>query len=88
MGENDKGKSVKLLKELFEKEYVSIKTIGIGNAYNDLPLLKEVDYPVLVKNEDSSYDERINLPNLIKAEGIGPEGWNEAILELCQRLKK
>lgn len=88
MGENDKGKAVKILKGFLEKEHGKITTIGLGDRFNDLPLLKEVDYPVLVKNEDNSYDERINLPNLIKAEGIGPEGWNEVILELCQRLIK
>ena len=88
MGENDKGKAVKILKGFLEKEHGKITTIGLGDRFNDLPLLKEVDYPVLVKNEDNSYDERINLPNLIKAAGIGPEGWNEVILELCQRLIK
>lgn len=88
IGDNDKGKAVKILKGFYEKEHGKITTIGLGDRFNDLPLLKEVDYPVLVKNEDSSYDERINLPNLIKAEGIGPEGWNEVILELCQRLIK
>jgi len=88
MGDNDKGKAVKILKGFYEKEHGKITTIGLGDRFNDLPLLNEMDYPVLVKNEDSSYDERISLPNLIKAEGIGPEGWNEVILELCQRLIK
>ncbi len=88
MGDNDKGKAVKILKGFYEKEHGKITTIGLGDRFNDLPLLNEMDYPVLVKNEDSTYDERINPPNLIKAEGIGPEGWNEVILELCQRLIK
>lgn len=82
LGDNDKGMAVKILKNLYERMHGAIKTIGLGNNFNDLPLLKEVDYPVLVQNEDGSYETRINLPNLIKAEGIGPEGWNKAIMRL------
>ncbi|MFZ3065568.1 MAG: HAD-IIB family hydrolase [Nitrospirota bacterium] len=86
MGENDKGKAVKILKGFLEKKHGKITTIGLGDRFNDLPLLKEVDYPVVVKNEDSTYDERINPPNLIKAEGIGPEGWNRKILRLVNEI--
>lgn len=82
LGDNDKGRAVKILKSLYERMHGAIKTIGLGNSFNDLPLLKEVDYPVLVQNEDGSYETRINLPNLIKADGIGPEGWNKAIMRL------
>ena len=82
LGDNDKGKAVKILEDLYERAYGVIITIGLGNSFNDLPLLLEVDYPILVQNEDGSYDNRINLPNLIKADGIGPEGWNKAIMGL------
>ncbi|HBO83908.1 MAG: hypothetical protein A2073_02605 [Deltaproteobacteria bacterium GWC2_42_11] len=82
LGGNDKGRAVRILKGFYEKEFVEIKTIGLGNNLNDLPFLKEVDVSVLVKNEDNTYDERVNLPNLIKADGIGPEGWNKEMLKL------
>ncbi len=86
LGDNDKGKAVKILKGFYEKAYGRIATIGLGNMFNDLPLLKEVDYPVLVQNEGGSYDERVNLPNLIRADGIGPEGWNKAVLRLINEI--
>lgn len=82
LGDNDKGKAVKIIKGLYENAYGKIKTVGLGNSFNDLPLLQEVDYPVLVKNEDGDYEERISLPNLIKADGIGPKGWNKAVMGL------
>lgn len=82
LGDNDKGKAVRILKEFYERKFGKIKTIGLGNNLNDLPLLKEVDAPILVKNEDNTYDERVSLPNLIKAGGIGPDGWNREILKL------
>ncbi|MBI5182149.1 MAG: HAD-IIB family hydrolase [Nitrospirae bacterium] len=82
LGDNDKGKAVKILKGFFEKEHGKITTIGLGDNLNDLPMLKEVDHPILVQRIDRSYEERIMMPNLIKAEGIGPEGWNRAVIGL------
>jgi mannosyl-3-phosphoglycerate phosphatase len=82
-GKNDKGKAVEILKELYQKEFkTKCKAIGIGDSLNDLPLLKACDMAYLVKKPDGSYDKDIInriKPNL--AEGIGPEGWNKAVLE-------
>ncbi|TAN44018.1 MAG: HAD-IIB family hydrolase [Nitrospirae bacterium] len=82
MGDNDKGKAVNILKGLFERENEEIHTIGLGDGFNDLPMLREVDQPVLIPKEDGSYDHRVNLPGIIKAEKSGPDGWNKAIMEL------
>jgi mannosyl-3-phosphoglycerate phosphatase family protein len=82
MGDHDKGKAIRLLKQRYETEHGKLNTIGLGDALNDLPLLREVDHPVLVQKEDGSYDRNIELPRLIRAEGIGPRGWNRAIMRL------
>lgn len=87
MGDNDKGKAVSILKGLFEREMGEVHTIGLGDGFNDLPMLKKVDQPVLIQKEDGSYDHRIRLPNLIKAEGIGPDGWNKVLMELLQGMR-
>ncbi|MDP2690179.1 MAG: HAD-IIB family hydrolase, partial [Deltaproteobacteria bacterium] len=57
LGPHDKGKAVSILKGLYGRLYGRITTIGLGNHENDLPLLREADYPVLVMNEDGSYAE-------------------------------
>jgi hypothetical protein len=44
-------------------------------------MLAEVDVPVLVQ-KPGKYWEEINLPNLYRVEGVGPEGWVKAIEEL------
>ena len=85
MGDNDKGKAVKILKHLYGKVFGESVTIGLGDGFNDLPMLKEVDYPVLIQKEDGSYDSRIELPNLTKAKKIGPSAWNEEVLEVLGR---
>lgn len=88
LGDHDKGEAVRILKGYYERAYGIVKTIGLGDNFNDLPLLQSVDYPVLVQKEDGSYDERIRLPHLIRAEGIGPEGWNRAVIMLIDTINK
>jgi mannosyl-3-phosphoglycerate phosphatase len=81
LGDSDKGKAVSTLVDLYRKKFGEIMTAAIGDSPNDIPMLKRVDYPVIVQKPDGSYDSRIDIPDLIRAEGIGPEGWNKAI---CQ----
>ncbi|MCC6545229.1 MAG: HAD-IIB family hydrolase [Nitrospirae bacterium] len=82
LGDNDKGKAVKILMDYYKRELGRIVTIGLGDSFNDLPLLQNADYPVLVQKEDGSYEEKIQLPNIIKADGIGPAGWNREVIKL------
>lgn len=85
MGKHDKGKAVRLLKKWYEQEHGKIISIGLGDGFNDLPLLKEVDYPVLIQKRDGSYDSGVSVKGLIMAPGIGPAGWNAAVLALLRK---
>lgn len=71
---NDKGQAVRILKTMYLKAFSSIKTVGIGDAMNDLPLLSEVDLPILLQRPEENWQE-LNLPNLLKIPGGGPEVW-------------
>lgn len=84
MGDNDKGRAVRILAELYKKEYKDkdVKTLGLGDSLNDLPMLKAVDIPVLVKKANGRHDMNIKIKNIIKVDGVGPEGWKKAIEEL------
>jgi len=75
---NDKGKAVEIVAGLYRKMWGEIKTIGLGDSLNDLPMLSAVDIPILVQKRDYSW-ENVNLPRLRKIQGIGPEGWARAI---------
>ncbi|MCE5312390.1 MAG: HAD-IIB family hydrolase [Nitrospiraceae bacterium] len=85
LGNSDKGVAVSILADLYKKDFGDITTAAFGDSLNDLPMLQRVDYPVVVQQHDSSYDEAIQLPNLVKAGGIGPEGWNMAVLDLLSK---
>ena len=84
MGGNDKGKAVNILVDIFKKNYPETKilTVGLGDSLNDLPMLEAVDKKFLVKKELGNYEERIKVDDLNYADGIGPIGWNNAILGL------
>ena len=86
MGNNDKGKAVRLLKNIYRKESELLKTVAVGDSQNDLSMLREVDYPVLVQRTDGHHDPSVHLDNLSYAEGIGPAGWCEAILKILNKL--
>jgi mannosyl-3-phosphoglycerate phosphatase len=82
LGNYDKGKAVSILKALYKKKFGEIMTIAIGDSANDIPMLERVNYPIIVQKPDGNYDHRIDIPNLLKADGIGPEGWNSEIIRL------
>lgn len=86
IGENDKGQAIKYLTDISRRAYDDIKTVALGESQNDLSMLKAVDYPVLVKKSDGTYEPDIELDDLILAPDAGPKGWNTAILELLERL--
>lgn len=92
MGENDKGQAATVLLRCYHRQQQlqgrleRIETIGIGDSINDAPLLAMVDYPILVQKPDGSYDPDIHVPGLIRAPGIGPVGWNAAVLALIEEM--
>ena len=91
-GNNDKGRAAEILLRCYKRQGRllnlpdDVESIGIGDSLNDLPFLLTVDRPVLVQKPDGSYDPDINLPNLIRAPGIGPAGWNYAVRELLGQV--
>ena len=80
-GGNNKGRATKILIKLLRQKLGRIKTIGIGDSPNDLPMLAEVDFPVLVQKPGHGWEE-IDLPGLYRVKGEGPRGWVRAISEL------
>ncbi len=80
-GDYTKGNAVKFLKRIYKRKYGNIVTIGLGDSLNDLELLKNVDYPILVRKKDLSICEEIkkNIDTLTITETPAPIGWMEGI---------
>lgn len=84
-GCNDKGQAVGLLKDYYSKVLDGMVTAGLGDNANDGPMLDVVDYPFLVRKPDGTHAAWDN-PRIVRTEGVGPEGWNEAVVGLLKRL--
>jgi mannosyl-3-phosphoglycerate synthase len=89
---NDKGIAVEILKTLFKNKYHDdVKFFGIGDSVNDIPMLSLMDVPIIVQRLDRSWldygsiemknsvQSSISNQNIIKINGIGPSGWENAI---------
>jgi len=50
-------------------------------------LLKNVDYPVLIRGEDGVYEPVEGVPGLIRADGAGPVGWAKAVTGILDTIK-
>ncbi len=86
IGNSDKGKAVLQLRDLYSQKSTNLKTVALGDSLNDLPMLKAVEYPILVQKPDGSYDSSVKLDNLILAPGSGPKGWCRALLKLLNEI--
>lgn len=86
MGPHDKGRAVRYLIDCYCRlagcDRDRLRSVGIGNSLNDLPMLEAVEQPILVQLTDGSYEPGIEHPRLIHAPGPGPIGWNRAVLSL------
>ena len=61
-------------------------SIGLGDSDNDIEMLQQVDYPVLVNNPHIRQPDLSELDNLTRSRLPGPQGWNESVLRLITKL--
>jgi len=81
LGNNDKGRAVGILKHLFEEEFHSIATVGIGDNENDVPMLLAVDYPIFLRENQTPLPETLSpIQPLTVVDGRGSKAWNKVIL--------
>jgi mannosyl-3-phosphoglycerate phosphatase len=89
-GDNDKGEAAEILMRCYQREQRlrfqsrPAESVGIGDSINDVPLLAVVDHPILVQRPDGFFDTDVLLPRLVRTRGIGPTGWNDAVLRLLK----
>ena len=83
-GGSDKGRAVRTLCESLPKVHGSLRSVGLGDSPNDLPMLAAVDCPVVVMRPGGTHHPRLlaGLPHAVRASGVGPAGWNDAVLGL------
>ena len=81
----NKIKSMNRVIKILKKTEDKIKTIAVGDNYNDLEMLKNSDLPCLVFNDQFKLD-KINIDNLIFSNKPSPEGWADVIKKALVKL--
>ena len=83
----DKGIAVKKVIDIFQKKEnrETFVTIGVGDSENDLPMLRQVDIPVLIPRPRHGFLD-IQMPGLVRAAEPGARGWNGAVGSILTNL--
>jgi mannosyl-3-phosphoglycerate phosphatase len=77
----DKGIAVKKTIELFEKLLnEKIRSIALGDGQNDIPMLENVDIPIVIKNHAGEYTQT-DIKNIQYSTHQGSLGFNEMVLK-------
>jgi len=82
---SDKGKAVRQLIGLYRKAMQGrVRTVGLGNSANDIPLLTAVDQAVLLPGPEGEFDEdaTARLRSVRRGRAAGPAGWNDIVLHI------
>jgi mannosyl-3-phosphoglycerate phosphatase len=89
-GVTDKGLAIKKLKSLYVESWGEVLTVGLGDSLNDLPLLQEVDIPIVVRNPAAGATTRLlrKIPTARISSAPGPRGWNKMVLEVVAKYGK
>ena len=88
-GPHDKGSALRELLSVLERRGERLATLGLGDAANDIPLLRVVEQRVLVPRPDGRLDSELAsaFPAARVAPAPGPAGWNAAVLAFLAQAR-
>lgn len=86
----NKGDAIDFLNNHFRNTFCDVNwlTIGLGDSENDLEMLANVDYPVLVSNRAKEPLNTDTIENINITVQDGPAGWNSAVIALINQYGK
>ncbi len=85
---SNKGKAIKELKN-YSKNY-DVKIIGLGDSPNDLPLLMNSDYKVIIPSIDGPNIKLLNQlkgTNVLVSDEPNGYGWKKEVIKLIKKIR-
>jgi mannosyl-3-phosphoglycerate phosphatase len=86
----DKGQAVQILTDLYQLAWTSpVRVIALGDAANDLPMLRRAHVPILLANRDGRFDPVVTkaLPQIRRVSETSPAGWGQAVLQAIRECQ-
>ena len=84
LGRHDKALAARATVSLYKLMHDTVRTIALGDALNDLEMLRDGDVSIIV---GSPYAAALGaaVPTARRA-AAGPEGWNAAVLQVLEEI--
>ena len=84
IGQNDKGTAVQILTRVYANTYPDKKiwTAGLGDSANDIPMLRHVDMPVVIRKKTGEWERVQEIETIIYSDKAGPSGWAEMVRKI------
>ncbi|MEM7583850.1 MAG: HAD-IIB family hydrolase [Acidobacteriota bacterium] len=82
----DKAYATRRISEQHRAQAPDVRTLALGDSGNDLGMLQEVDYPVVIPRATGEPLDPGPLPNLLYAPEPGAAGWRWAVDTLLDTL--
>jgi len=83
-GRIDKGEAVRKVISWYQEDHPQLVSIALGDSPNDFSMLKQVNYPVLVRASHQFPGIEDAIPGISITREMGPKGWNTAVLDLLR----
>jgi mannosyl-3-phosphoglycerate phosphatase family protein len=80
IGDHDKGTATTAIVHVCRQAWGPIETAAIGDAANDVPMLKAVDHAIVIASPQAA-SVASRVPGAFLTRTPGPAGWNDAVLE-------
>jgi len=84
-GSCDKGVAVSRVTAWLRTWIPGLRTMGLGDSPNDLPMLRVVDVPVLIRSSRNVTEMLRAIPGIRITEAAGPAAWNRAVMDLLSQ---
>ncbi len=82
----NKGRAVKRVLEIYRGLQGPVRSVGLGDSPNDIPMLEVVDKAVVMFPRDEASMKNFVHSDVIWIEGGGPEVWGKAVLAILEDL--
>jgi len=86
----DKGRALQLLTGIFQIAWgAAVRVIALGDAANDLPMLRAAHLPILLASSHGQFDPVLTraMPGIRRIAPTSPANWSRAVLEAVRECE-